>query len=561
MRARQRRGGVRRRGAPLPGFLSPPAHVRCSDGTRVVISFLPWSKAASAVEAVEKDQEIGALRAAREAVSALAERQSIPGVKKKLAELEERFMAARNRAFESALEHGDLEGSLSVHRDYPRASSRVEERVRLAAAALAVAADPPSLADISVADVRYEWRSAYFDARSREAERLGDRALQQELLSLWIQNAPDALDPHARLCANCILIGQPESALYHIQSMASPLKESVLGVVLADASLAGVSRAWIAIHTGLYAEAVRLLDEILTSSPQDEWAIGERVRIAEAAGDWALTQELYERWSALRPGESSFVRKLAEIALATGDAAACRRRLQEAWELGDVDAGLALAQRLIEEGEEPVAVEGLLDSACGAPLASTQLVEIARCYLALGVTDKAADRLRTAFQSDRYVADTVIGLANTYVQQHLEKRLPLLALLIDVGPVRGFPADPYKLMAAEDLIEEGRQREARPHLEELLATSLRWRSLAALAKMVMAEPAAAKEQMLRRIEAALPEADRVGRAVWAEMSYAAAVLAESAGLKDVAVARLDELMARELDYRDCAQRLERLRAC
>ncbi|MEK8024052.1 MAG: hypothetical protein AAB229_09625, partial [Candidatus Hydrogenedentota bacterium] len=363
-----------------------------------------------------------------------------------------------------------------------------------------------------------------------------------------------------RITRSYIMGGELEYALHHLQSQSPPLQESLLASIIDDERLPATSRAWLALQTSRYADSLRLLDSILAASPGEEWAIGERVRIAEAQQDWAMAKDLYARWSGIHPGESWYVRRVSDMALALGDRAESRSCLRDAWTLGDLDAGFALVRRMFEEGDDHAGIESALDELATGSCASAQRIEAGSSYLTLGATQKAADCFRKAFQMDRLCTDTVIARANTFVQGNMEKRIPLLELLIDVGPVRGFPGDPYRLMMAEDLIAVGRSREARPHLEDLVATPLRWKSLVALAQMVMSEPKAAQEQMYRRIEATLSEADKVGRNVWAEMSYTAGVLAESAGLKAEAVQRLEELVAREFEYADAVTRLARLRA-
>jgi tetratricopeptide (TPR) repeat protein len=523
-----------------------------------MMRLMPWGKTEEAVRRLEAEVTAEALGIARSALDDLAKRQAIPGVKKKAAELEARWISARARVFDAVAESGDHAAAAFILSTYPIESLRVDETLRLAALALAAGAEPPSLTGIPAGGVKWEQRSVYYAISEREAATAGDWARSRELLALWIQHAPGEPEPHARLVKQYLLHGENERAIAHFPALDVAMQNGIADTILECEELPRHGRAYLLIQCGRAAAARGLLDAILASEPSDAWALSRRIALAESEGDVATARPLYERLTILDPANPAHSRRLAEFAHHAGDAATAVARYREAWNLGDIGAGIALA-RLLSTTSRDEAAEVAGNIARGAAVAD-DVYAAGVIFLDLEESAAAAAAFRRSFRMDRLHADRVIAASHAFAEKHERDRLPLLEFLAEVGPVRGYSSDPYNLMRADDLIRDGRPLEARPLLEELIDSSLRWKAFAALARMVLSESAGAKVQMMERIDAVIPEADRAGRSVSAELRYYAAVLCDEAGRTDEAVKRFEELLAREFQYRDAQDRLERLRA-
>lgn len=515
----------------------------------------PWSKAEGAVARLESEGTFDALTEARAAIQGLKGLQAIPGVKTRLIELEGRFLAARARRFDEFVKAGDLENARALAEKFPVESAAVEELVRIAGLSLQSGEDPPPLGAIAPGDVKWELRPLLYEARYNQAVRSGNGSAIGEILMLWIQHDPETVGPHLLLTAHYLAADRPEAVVGHLSTLSGPLHEAVLAGLINDRAVTGHVRAFILIQLGRFGQAAHLLDEILEHAPKDEWAVSERLKIAEASGDHSVARKLSSILHEIHPDDVGLIRRLAELALSENDPADAIDKFRAAWRSGDVESGIACARLMHEGGHD---ISGFLGELAPRIETSDQAMALGEIHLGLDETRQAAEMFRRAFGGDRMKADAVIAKAHAYVQNAARPRFPLLELMCEVGPMRGYPADPYHLMMAEDLLKEGRGRVARPLLENLLETSLRWKAFSLLARAALDEAPSARSAMAARIEAVLADAKRSGRAIWAELKYDSALLSEMAGETAEAIAKYGDLLANEYDFRDAAARLERL---
>lgn len=491
-----------------------------------MIAITPWGKAEDSLAILEREPSSEKFTASRTLLDGLRSVESLPGVRKRRIDLEARYAAVRARYFADRIESGDFAGARDVHDRFPLEGAKAEERVRLAALALKVGESVPSLAGISPGDIKWDLRPIYYEAKYA-AEPL------RETLLLWIQHDPSQLDPHLLLVMIDLAEGRAEAALEHIRATTDPVQDRLIESLVGRREIPIHTRAWLLLGLGRTGAATALLDEILAMNPADEWAIHERIGIAEATHDYSAARALYARL----PQDVATLKRRAEL----GETELYR----QAWNLGDIDSGLHIAREFHD----------IADALLGMPLSSDQAFTLAEIFLSFDDTVSAAKAFRLAAR-DRIKTEAVVASANAYVNQHAENRKPLLDVLIDIAPTRGYAADPFKLMMGEDEIALGHGRIARPLFEELLDTPLRWKAFIGLARVAMEESAAAKRSMADRLEGVLTQA---GRPHWADIRYHSALLSENAGDVDLALEKYDELLAKEYGYRDVAARIERLR--
>ncbi len=533
-----------------------------------MIALLPWGRAARAVEELSAAPSVARLAETREALDELARRTALPGVRKRLEELEKGYLTARAAFFESAIASGRLEEALRIHEDFAVPTGRTEERIGLAEAAVRAGVAPPTLEGIQAPAVKWERRSVFFDLRAREASNKGDDALEREILNTWIQHDPIDSEPRARLVASCIRAQALEEAYTLLAALADEAFHArVLERLLSDATLPRRTLAYLCLRLGRDETAEPLIDEILASS-DDIWAITEKGRLVDRRGDTKSARFFYARLAGVRPGDAAVLRRLADLAAHDADLEDAERRYAEAWAAGDVDAGVTLAE--IQSNRDAAAsVETALRALAG-PATPDQKIRLAEVLIAAARTEEAAAACQSAFEEDRTRADTIIARVHAHVERTLEDgtpalpdppgRLPLLALLARIAPVRGYPGEPYRMMMAEDHVRAGRHIEARNCLEDLLVTDVKWKAFSALARLALSEEAASRERVLKRLETVLPDAEKTGRSVWADLAYHAGLLREALGRRADAMAMFDEIVAREYKFRDVAERLDALRA-
>lgn len=524
------------------------------------MSLLPWGNAEEALERIEKSPDIGGVGAAHSAIETLAGRQFIPGVKQRLEDYQDRFRVTRMKFFETLFQASDLETVRALNEKFaPETEARAaEEILKIAVLARKLGKEAPSIAKLNFNSLKPELRTAYFDARHQEAVESNDKDLASKLISAWISHDPAAVKPKMELLRQHLAAGQYEDAVAVAQQLPEQHQSKISDLIANDASISPHNRAYFLLHTGLTNESIPVLDLIIKENPKDEWALAERARLADTAGDIQQARLFYARLLDVTPNRIDILKRLGELAYAENDLAEATARYGGAWEAGDLDSGITYCHLLIaDRPDDAAAVARKMLDQTQQPNYLTVLGDL---LLAARRIEDAARAYRAAVLADFSLIDAIIGKAHAYVEANPgTDRLPLLHLLEYIVPMRGFPADIYTLMASEDWLRLGNKEEAKKCVESLLGGDSKWKAIVELAKIVLTEGKVEQEILAKRMESDLPAADRAGHHIWLEICYYAAVLWEAAGNKENARTRLEKLVEREYQYLDAIERLRRLK--
>ncbi|OGH63229.1 MAG: hypothetical protein A3G34_15365 [Candidatus Lindowbacteria bacterium RIFCSPLOWO2_12_FULL_62_27] len=522
------------------------------------MSLLPWGKAGDAIARFESAPNLDSARAARAALDQLSKMEFIPGVKPRLQEFGGRFDAARTALFDRLIRRGTLEEASELAAALPSAGHHDDERVKLAYRSMHEGKQGPSLAGVKVAALKPDLRAFYFEAWYHELSAGEDIPKAKEALSAWIQHQRQSEKPHLELLRRHLADSEFDQAVGHLQSVDAQVQTAVAEKLEADASLPIHHRAHFFIQAGHSDRAERLLDAILAEQPADEWALAHRAHLADSSGNSSSARYFYTLLLNHDPTQSQVARRLGELAIAENDMEEARRTFALAWQAGDAGAGLAYAELLAaaDPGQALEAARRLSETLTDA----ADLMRLAEIFLRCRSAADAAPAFRRALRLDQDLAEPVIRTAHAYVEKNTENRYPLLNLLYDVARIMGYPADHYRLLEAQDLEAAGSLGEARDRLEQLLEGEARWDALMRLGAIARSEDDASRLRMAKRLESALPDAEKAGRGTWAEVCYSAAILWEEGGRANKAVALYERLLEKEYQFRDAADRLERLRA-
>ncbi len=524
------------------------------------MSLLPWGNAEEAVERIEKSPDIGGVGAARAAIESLAGRQFIPGVKQRLEEYQARFRETRVKFFETLFQAGDLETARALNEKFaPESEARsAEEILKIAVLARKLGKEAPSIAKINFNLLKPELRPAYFDARYHEAVESNDKDFASKIISAWMSHDPAAVKPRIELLGQHLSAGHYEDAADLARQLPEQHQSKLPDLLANDSSISPHNRAYFLLHTGLTNEAIPVLDLIIKENSKDEWALTERARLADTAGNLSQARFFYARLLDAAPNRIDILKRLGELAYAENDLAEATTRFGGAWEAGDLDSGITYCHLLL--AERPADAAGVARKMLDQTQQPGYLTVLGDLLLKATCIEDAARAYRSAVLADFTLIDDIIGKSHAYVESNPgTDRLPLLHLLEYIVPMRGFPPDIYTLMAAEDWMRLGKKEEAKKCVESLLGSDAKWKAIVELAKIVLTEGKVEQEILAKRMESDLPDAERAGHHIWLEICYYAAVLWEAAGNKVNAKTRLEKLVEREYQYRDAIERLRKLK--
>lgn len=525
------------------------------------MSLLPWSSAEETISRIEKSPELNLMITATAALEALARNSFIPGVKSRLEDYRCRFRDARDNYFESLIQSQDLEKAASLISRFPPVSKeRADEEVlKLALAARKAGKKSVSVSGLTVASLKPELRPSYFEVRFLEAQEAGDETKIGEIVTSWLGYAPAAFKPRLELLRRHLQAGQYDEALLQARAMTERHQSDLPKLMSGDNTIPLHNRAYFLLQIAATDAAANLLDKIIEENPKDEWALAERARLADTSGNSTSARYYYAKLLDLTPSRTEIAKRLGQLAYAENDLTEATARYGAAWESGDLESGIFYSQLLVKD--QPDRAADVARSVVDRTKDPGHLMTVAEILLNADRTTDAADAFRAALTADYNQADAIISKAHGYVEKHSgENRLPLLDLLTLVVPMRGFEPDIYRFMEAEDRAALGKKDEAKKCLEGLLSTDSKWKANVELAKIVLTEGKKEQEILVRRLESTLAEAEKAGRGVWAEISYYVALLWGASGNAEKAALRLENLIGKEFQYRDAAERLETLRA-
>ncbi|MBL4890122.1 MAG: hypothetical protein JKX97_08910, partial [Candidatus Lindowbacteria bacterium] len=512
------------------------------------MSLMPWGKADKSVSAFEANPTCQSALEARTAVDELSQKTSIPGVKSRLEGYVERFERKRNVHFKELIEKEELGDASKLMGECPIPAKGDEELIKLAPLALTKNQQPPSVSTVNPDRLVLELRPAFYEAKFHEVRRYKDNDDGREILESWLRT--DATSQPAKVhMIRCLLSANDmAAAALYLSDLVPEKRASLQEEILRDNDLSLSLRTQLFLRMNEKGYVVALLDQMLQENPDDSWALSHRAHISDTSGDSSAARFYYAKLLAQNPSDSAIARRLGELAASNSDFYEAKGSFEKAWKGGDLSAGFSfLDLKMQDEDDNSLEVALSLLSEVNDETFATKLGER---LLQLHDPVNATHAFRTGLQFNMAVAEKIIGLTHAYVEKHHEGRLPMLQLLLEVAPVRGYPTDIYRLMQAEDLTREGKNLDARDVLEKLMDTEMKWKALVSLGKISMREGSAAQIALAKKLVLSLPEADKAGRRVWSEMVYTAGTLFEEAGHTAEALAQYEAVIAREYQYRD-----------
>lgn len=524
------------------------------------MSLLPWSKSETALGRLEESPSVDGFEEAKSAIEALARQQFLPGVKKRLEDYRSRFLGSRLKYFNTLIQSGDLESARKLNGGFPLEGQETadEELLKIAFLSRKIGQKAPTVDGIAFPSLKPDLRPIYFECRYHESLESADEPLTTQIVSAWLNHDPSAYKPRLDLFRRRLKAGEYDEAMKQAQSMPESHQANLTKIVTGDDEIALHHRAYFLLQAGSVDAGIQLLDRILEENPIDDWALSERARLADAGGQIAAARIFYARLHELNPRRPDISKRLGELAYAENDLPDAISRFGQAWESGDLESGLTYCQLLFSEN--PARAADAAEKLLGQTGAADHLMILGDLFLKTDRTEDAARAYRAAYKADYNLADTIVGKMNSHVESHPgPDRRPLLEYLIYLVPMRGFAADVYQVMEAEDLIAQGKTAEAKKCLEALLTTDAKWKGMAELTKLALTEGKREQELLAKRLELALTDAERAGQSIWSEIAYCAALLWESSGNPEPAMKRLELLIEREYRYRDAVERLDRLR--
>ncbi len=519
---------------------------------------IPWADAKKSLASFESDPGTDAALRALSELEKLKDRQGFPGVKKNLDEMTAQFYLIRNKYMDGLLDRGNLEKAKELMAACPAVdpARQDEELVKMAFFA-ARRGDP----FISVAKVRLDTiarplQPMHLAAAFHELESRADKEAIRDHLLTWLRYQKDSLKPNFELVRRFLADGDTAAAIQHVKLLDESLYAQLLAKLENDSFISPHYRAFFFIQIGETSRALPLLNKIIEENPNDEWALRYHATLADSSGDTKAARQYYARLLEQDPNQPTISRRLAELARAHDDLEEARRRYDSAWEGGDLEAGLCSAELgLKDDPRKSREIALIVLERSDDPGSILRLVDI---FLALESPAPAARAMRSLWKRNIGTPDDMINKAHAYVETHKNDRIPLLQLLSELCAYQGYPAEYYRLMEAQELVEKGDKSGARDILFSLMATKAKWKAVVQLAKLALTENQLEQSKMAREIEPHLSEAEGAGAGIWPDVAYHVALLWEASGKYEKAITLYEALMAREYQYRDVGERLSKI---